>query len=106
MIAVGSVTVTVVLVVEMIAVGDGQMTAARPMGMLVPGMGEVGQWVLVVMILVRGVGVAVVDIVDMALTLDARVPAIRAVLVARVHVTSVVRVVCMVSGCHGSSLLC
>lgn len=94
MVAIGGVTVPVMLIVDMIAVRDGRVAAARAVRMLMSGMGHVRQRMLVVMILMRRMGVALMHIVDMSLTLDACVPAARPVLmrVASVNV--------IIVGCH------
>jgi hypothetical protein len=67
------VPVSVVDVVDMVAVGNGVMPAARLVAVAVLVVGDVRQWVLVVVALVRGVRVAIVHVVDMALMLGARV---------------------------------
>ena len=54
-IAVRGVAVPVVLVVDMVAVRDGLMPAAWPVSVLVAGVGQVGQRMLVVMVGVLGV---------------------------------------------------
>jgi hypothetical protein len=98
-VTVGGVTVPVVRVIDMVAVGDRLMPAARPVSMPVAGVGQVGQRMLVVMALVRRVGVTFVDVVGVTLALGAGMPAAGPVDVL---------VVCMdrVLGGHGSSLLC
>lgn len=98
-IAVGSVAVPVVLVVDMVAVSDGLVSAVRSVSVPVRGVGHVRQRVLVVVTRVLGVGVALVDVVDVTLALHAGMPAAGPVLV-------IVRGMNLVSRCcHGSSLL-
>ena len=75
------------------------MPAAGPVSVPVAGMGQVRQRVLVVVVLVGGVGVAFVDVVDVALALGAGMPAAGPVDVLMVGVDRVL-------GGHGSSLLC
>jgi hypothetical protein len=98
-ITIGGMAVPVVLEVDMVAVGDGLMPAARPVSVLVAGVGQVGQRMLVVVACVLSVGMAFVNVVDMTLALHAGVPAAGPMVV----------VVCgmnfMLGGCHGSSLL-
>jgi hypothetical protein len=99
-ITVGSMTVPIMLVVDVIAVPDGRMPAGGAVHMLVAGMSQVRQRMLVVMGAVGRMGVALVHVVDVPLALDARVAASRAVyvLVTRMNV--------IIVGCHSSSLLC
>jgi hypothetical protein len=80
-ITIGGMAVPVVLEVDMVAVGDGLMPAARPVSVLVAGVGQVGQRMLVVVACVLSVGMTFVNVVDMPLTLDASVSAVRAVVV-------------------------
>ena len=62
----GGMAVAVVDVVDMIAVGDGDMSATFPMIVIVTGMfGVALDAALVEVPVVRGVKVAVVDVVDM-----------------------------------------
>jgi hypothetical protein len=92
--------VPVMLVIDVIAVRDWRVPAARAVHMLVAGVGQVRQRMLVVVAAVRGMGVALVHVVDVSFALDACVAATRAV-----HVL----VTCMnmiIVGCHSSSLLC
>jgi hypothetical protein len=99
-VAVGGVTVALVRVVGVVAVGNGIMPAAGPVNVIVPGVSQVGQGVLVVVALVRGVGVTFVDIVGVAFALHAGMAAAGPVVV----LMSVVNL--MLSRHHGSSLLC
>jgi hypothetical protein len=99
-VTVGGVAVALVRIVDMVAVGNGIVTAARPVNMIVPGVSQVGQRVLVVVALVRGVGVTFVDIVGVALALHAGMAAAGPMVV----LMSVVNL--MLSRHHGSSLLC
>jgi hypothetical protein len=98
-VTVRGVTVPVVRVVDMVAVGDGLVPAAGPVYVLVTGVGQVRQRVLVVVPVVRGVGVPFVDVVDMPLALGTGVPAAGSVLVVGVGVNL------MTGSDHGSSLL-
>jgi hypothetical protein len=98
-IAVGGVTVPVVLVVDMVAVADGPMPAAWPVSVLVAGVGQVGQRMLVVVAGMLGVSMAFVNVVDVTLALHAGMPAAEPV---RMAVRSMDF---MVGGGHGSSLL-
>ena len=98
-IAVGSVAVPVMLVVDMVAVSDGLVPAARPVSVPVPGVSEVRQRVLVVVTRVLGVGVALVDVVDVTLALHAGMAAAGPVLMI---VCGMNLVSCW---CHGSSPL-
>src|SRR5262249_60431315 len=82
------------------AVGQGLMPPPLPVNVVVAGVGQVGQRVLVVMALMRSVGVTFVDIVGMALPLHAGMPAAGTVIV-RVSGVNL-----MLSRRHGSSLLC
>jgi len=99
MIAVGSVAVPVVLVVDMVAVSDGLVPAVRSVSVPMPGVGQVRQRVLVVVTRVLGVGVALVDVVDVTLALHAGMATAGPVLVL---VCGMNLVSCW---CHGSSLL-
>ena len=98
-ITVGSVAVPVVLEVDMVAVSDGLVPAVRSVRMTVPGVGQVRQRVLVVVTRVLGVGVALVDVVDVTLALHAGMAAAGSVFVI---VCGMNLVSCW---CHGSSLL-
>jgi hypothetical protein len=98
-IAVDSVPVPVVLVVDMAAMDDDLVPAVRPVSMLVARVGQVGQRVLVIVARVLGMGMALVNVVDMTLALNAGMPAVRPVGVV------VCTMYLMVSACHGSSLL-
>jgi hypothetical protein len=75
MLAVGSVTVPVVGVVHVIAVGDRFVPAVAAVRMGVILVGGVRQGVLVVVALMRGVRVPVMDVVHVAFMLRAGVPA-------------------------------
>src|SRR5215831_17873076 len=70
-IAVGGVAVPIMLVVDMVAVSDGLVPAARSVGVPVLGVGQVRQRMLVVVTRVLGVGVALGDVVDVTLALHA-----------------------------------
>jgi hypothetical protein len=98
MVAVGGVAVPVVLVVDVVLVSDGRMPAAWPVSVRMAGMGQMGQRVLVVVVVMRGMGVTFVNIVRVPLTLDAGMPAAGSVVM---RVTGVD----LVFGGHGSSLL-
>jgi hypothetical protein len=91
--------VAVVVVVDMAAVSDGLMPAVWPVSVLVAGVGQVGQRMLVVVARVLGMGMTFMNVVDMTLALHAGVPAVRPVGVV------VCTMYLMVSACHGSSLL-
>jgi hypothetical protein len=98
MITIRRMPVPIVGVVEVIIVSERLVPAARPVRVRVAGVGQMRQRVLVIVIIVWGVGVALVDVVGVALTLDAGMPAAGAVLVG-------VGVMNGVLGSHGSSLL-
>jgi hypothetical protein len=98
-IAVRGVTVPVVLVVDVVAVGDGLVPAARPVSVPVPGVGQVRQRMLVVVARVLGVGMALVDVVHVTFALHAGMPAAGPVVVI---VCGMNLVPCWG---HGSSLL-
>jgi hypothetical protein len=98
-VAIGGMAVSVVLEVDMAAVGDGLVPAAWPVSVLVAGVGQVGQRMLVVVACVLSVRMAFVNVVDMTLALYAGVPA------ARPMVVVVFGMNFMLGGCHGSSLL-
>jgi hypothetical protein len=91
--------VAAVRVVNVVAVLDGLVTAARTVHMVVSGMGQMRQRVLVVVPLVWRMRMAFVDVIRMALALSAGVAAARAMDMLWVNVCV------MVSGCHGPSLL-
>jgi hypothetical protein len=97
-VAVRRVPVPVMGIVDVIAMRDWLVPAARAMHMDVARMGQVRERMLVVVVVVGRVGVPFVDVVDMPFTLGARVPAARPV-----RVRMKVNVVLL--GCHGSSLL-
>jgi hypothetical protein len=97
-IAVGGMPVPVVGIVDVVAVRNRVVPAARPVRVTVGGMRQVRERMLIVVIVVRRVRVSFVHIVDMTLALGACMSAGRAVLV-------VVIVNPMLGGCHASSLL-
>ena len=88
----------VVRVVDMAVVADGLMAAARPVCVLVAGVGQMRQRMLVVMVVMPRVRMALMNVIDMPLAFDAVMPAIRPVLV-------LMGGMCFVAGGHGSSLL-
>lgn len=100
MITVRCMPVAIMLVIDVVAVPDGRVPAARAMRMLVAGMGQVRQRMLVVVAAVGGMGVALVHVVDVSLALDAGVPAAGPVLVLVPGMNVII------VGCHSSSLLC
>jgi hypothetical protein len=102
-IAVRSVPVPVMHVVDVALMLNSLVPAAWSVRVLMLGVGQVRQWVLVVVALVRSVGVSLVHVVHVTLALHARVPAARSVLVIAVHVF---RVVVVLGPTHGSSPLC
>jgi len=81
MIVMSGVAVSVMGIVHMVTVGDRLMPAASLVTMSVTSMGQVRQRMLVVMTLVRGMGMAIVNIVDVPPALGAGVPAAGPVLV-------------------------
>ena len=85
-------------VVDVIAVRDRLMPAVWAVHVDMAGMGQVRQRMLVVVVLVRRVGVAFVDVVGVAFALGAGMPAAGPVDVLVVGED-------MVLGGHGSSLL-
>jgi hypothetical protein len=98
-VVIGGMKVPVVLVVDVVAVRDGLMPAVWPMSVPVARVGEVRQRMLVVVLGMLGVGVALMDVVDVTLALYAGMPAAGSVVV-------IVRGVNLVpGGGHGSSLL-
>jgi hypothetical protein len=97
-IPVGGVPVPVVGVVDVAAVRDRFVPAAGAVHVAVPGMGQVRERMLIVVIVVRRVRVSFMHVVDMALALGACMPAGRAVLVVMI-------VNPMLGGCHATSLL-
>lgn len=103
MVAVDRVPVPVVHVVDVVIVWDGVVAAVRPVFVLVLGVCQVRQRVLVIVPLVRCVGVAFVHVVDVSCALHARVAAAGAVLVLAVPVPPMSLVV---RRYHCSSLLC
>ncbi len=98
MITVGSVPVSIMGVVDVVAVRDRLVPAARAMHMTVAGMRQVRERMFIVVAVVRRVSMPFVHVVDMSLALGACMPAARPV-----HVVMIVNV--MLGGCHGSSLL-
>jgi hypothetical protein len=98
MVTIGSMPVSVVGVVHVIAVRYGLVSTAGPMFVTVGGVSQVRQRMLVVMAIMRRVSVSFVHVVDMSLALGACVSAAGSVLV--VVIVSVV-----LGGCHRSSLL-
>jgi hypothetical protein len=98
-VAVGGVPVPAMGVVDVITMANGLMTTAGPVLVLMPGVRQVRQRVLVVVALVGGVGMTFVNVVGVALALHAGVAATGPVLMR-------VGVVHLMSGGHGSSLLC
>ena len=91
--------VAVVLVVNVAAVSDGLVPTVWPVGVPVARVSQVRQGMLVVVARVLRVGMALMNVVDMALALHARVPA------AGPMVVVVIGMNFMPGGCHGSSLL-
>jgi hypothetical protein len=73
---VGGVMMPVVDVVHMIAMGDGFVAAAIAVCVRVLLMSDMGQGMLVVVALMRGMRVALVDVVDVTLVLGGGVPAL------------------------------
>ncbi len=88
------------LVVDVVAVPDGRVPAAGAMQVLVTGVGQVRERVLVVVALVAGMSVALVHVVDVPLAHDTRVPAAGSVLMFVTGMNVII------VGCHSSSLLC
>lgn len=97
---VGGVTVAVVDVVDMVAMGDRLVAAAVAVLVRMVIVGDMRKRVLVIVVVVGMVGMAVVDVVDVAFVLRAGVATIGSVLVSVV----VVNVVGVGRG-HGCSLL-
>ena len=98
MVAVGGVPVPVVRVVEMVSVPDGLVAAVRPVRVGVAGMGQMRERMLVVMIVMRCVRMTLVNVIDMPLAFNARMPAVRPMLVLMGGVG-------FMASRHGSSLL-
>lgn len=98
MITVGSVPVSVVGVVHVVAVRYRLVPTAGPMFVTMDGMSQVRQRMFIVMAIMRRVRVTFVHVIDMSLALGARVSAS-----GPVCVVVIVRVV--LGGCHLSSLL-
>jgi hypothetical protein len=99
-ITVRGVPVPVMDVIQVMIVWLGLVPAAWSVQVVMTGMGQMRQRMLVVVTVVRHVRVALVYVVDVSLPLHARMPAAGAV---HVGVFLVSPVVC---ACHGSSLLC
>jgi hypothetical protein len=97
-VAVRRVPVPVMGVVDVIAMRDRVVPAARAMHVDVARMGQVRERMLVIVVIMGRVGVPFVDVVDMPFALRARVPATRPVRV-------LMKVNVMLLACHGSSLL-
>lgn len=97
---VGSVPVAIMDVIGVPLVRDRVMPAAGPVLMLMTGVGEMRQRVLVIVPLVRRVRVPLVHVVDVPVSLHAGVSAARAVLVV------VMCVLLVIGRCHCSSQLC
>ncbi len=95
---VGRVAVPVMRVVHVVAVRDYFVPAVSAVRVGVARVGEVWQRMLVDVVIVRGVGMAIMDVVDVARALGAGVAA-----AWPVHVG--MAVVNLVLGCHGSSVL-
>jgi hypothetical protein len=98
-VAVGGVAVAVVLVVNVAAVSDGLMPAVWTVRVPVARVSQVRQGMFVVVAPMLGVRMALMNVIDMALALHARVAAAGAVVVV------VIGMNIMPGGCHGSSLL-
>jgi hypothetical protein len=92
--------VSVVNVVHVLVVLHRLVAATRPVVVLMTRVGKMRQRVLVIVALVRRVRVTLVHVVDVPFSLHTRMTAAGAVLV------TVVRVLVMIGGCHGSSQLC
>jgi hypothetical protein len=102
-VAVGGVPVPVVRVVDVPGVGNGLVAAAWSVLVLVVArVGQVRQRVLVVVILMPGMGVALVHVVHVTLALHTGMPASGPVLMI---VMSVAGVIGVLAWRHGSSLL-
>ena len=97
-ITISGMQVTVVRVVDVIAVRYRLMPAVRAVLVSVTSMRQMRERMLVVVAIMRRVRVAFVHVVDMSLALGACVSAARPV-----YVVVIVNV--MLGGCHASSLL-
>src|SRR6266566_5884600 len=97
-VVVGCVAVPVMGVVDMVAMGDRCMPAAGFVAVVMAGMGQVRHRMLVDMIRMRGMGVAVVHVVDVACAFRPGVAAAWPVLVVMAGMNFVL-------GHHGSSLM-
>jgi hypothetical protein len=93
-------TVPVVEVVDVVAMGDGLVPAVFVMRVLMAVVSHVRQRMLVVVVVVDVVGMAIVDVVDVAFVLRAGVPTIGPVLMGVILVDVV-----QVSRGHCCSLL-
>jgi len=98
MIAINSMPVPVVGVVDVLVVRYGFVAATRPVYVVMPGMSQMRERMLVIVAIMRRVCVSFVHVVDVSFALRARVPAAWPVYV-------VVIVMLMLGGCHASSLL-
>jgi hypothetical protein len=92
---VGGVTVPVVDVIRVVAVGHSFVSAAFGVYVVVVLVGDMRQVMLVVMALVRGMRVPLVDVVKVTVVRDRGVPALR-------PMEMVVPGMGIVSGSHGS----
>jgi hypothetical protein len=99
-IAVCRVPVTVVVVVHVVLVGDFRVPAVRAVHVLVPWVRQVWQRMLVIVIVMRCVGMAIVHVIGVTGPLHTGVPAAGPVVM---HMLGMHRVFAC---CHGSSLLC
>jgi hypothetical protein len=99
MVAVGSVPVPVMGIVDMITVGNRLVAAAGPVRVRVAGVGQVRQRMLVVMAVMRSVRMTFVHVIRMSLALGAGVPASGPVRVLGVGMNV------MTGSYHDSSLL-
>jgi hypothetical protein len=97
-VAVGRVPVPVMCVIDVVAMRDRLVPAARTVRMDMARVGEMRQRMLVVVVAMGGVGMPFVYIVDMAFALGACVPAARPMSVG-------MKVNVMFLLCHDSSLL-
>jgi hypothetical protein len=99
-VSVGGMAVPVVLVVNVVLVSDGLMPAPWTVRVPVAGVSQVRQGMFVVVARVLRVSMALVNVIDVALALHARVSAAGPMLVI-----VVIDMNFMLGGCHGSSLL-
>jgi len=98
MITIGSMPMSVVVVVHVVAMRYRLVTTAGPMFVAVGGVSQVRKWMLIVVAIMRRMSVPFVHVVDMSLALGACVSAS-----GPVYVVVIVSVV--LGGCHLSSLL-